>query len=435
MMNELSAAAAIERWFRAAVEAVEPASAVAFHLEHRSGQLLVDGVGIDVPGKLIVVAIGKAAAGMADGAVTSCGETISDGIVLTKDGHLDCTPARFRSFEAAHPVPDQRGVDATTEILQSVSSAGCDDVVLVLLSGGGSALLEAPVDGVTLDDIARTTDLMLRAGAPIQHLNAVRTPLSRVKGGGLRRVAPGARFVTLMLSDVLGNDPSVIASGPTVETAFSREGAIELIERYDLRDEVPVAVIDALSHAPDESGSIGFERDVVVAVGDNAAAVAAFAGAATEDGITCHNIWEAKEGEARILAAEWIAECLAAPDDIDLLLGGGEATVTVRGEGIGGRNTEFALAAALELERRGRHDWIVASLATDGQDGATGVAGAISTAATIARARDARIDPADCLARNDSLNVFEMAGGAIVTGPTGTNVNDLYVALRLGRSR
>jgi glycerate 2-kinase len=188
----------------------------------------------------------------------------------------------------------------------------------------------------------------------------------------------------------------------------------------------------ALRMAANEDGFAAYEDDIVAVVGDNAAAVNAIVTAAEEEGVPVRVAWPAKEGEARVLASEWVAACLGCDRNMNLLLGGGEATVAVRGEGIGGRNTEFTLAAALELERLGNRDWIIASLATDGQDGPTGAAGAIATPSTVDRARSAGLDPASCLDRNDSFRLFERVGGAAITGPTGTNVNDIYVALRIG---
>jgi glycerate 2-kinase len=430
--SEAEAVAAIERWFDAALDAVEPGRSVQTHLSWDGRALLVDGRSVELFGRLFVIAGGKAALAMAHGAVAVCGDSIGSGFILTKDGHLDHPlPSRFEVHEASHPIPDDRGVDATERILGMLSEARRGDVVLTLLSGGGSALMEAPTTGVSLDDIARTTELMLNAGAPIQHLNAVRIPLSRVKGGGLRRAAPEARFVTLILSDVLSNDPRVIASGPTVSSEFTGDGAVALLERYGIVNRVPKAVTQALINAPEPADRSTFEDDLVAIVGDNAAAVNAFAQAATADGISSTIAWTAKEGEARELAAEWVDLCINVDPDVDLLLGGGEATVTVSGDGVGGRNTEFALAAALELESRRCPDWVIASLATDGQDAMTGVAGAIASPETLVRARAAGIDPAAALARNASLAVFQSAGGCVAPGPTGTNVNDIYIALRL----
>jgi glycerate 2-kinase len=430
--SEIEATDAIERWFAQALSAVDPTQAVKSVMTCLDGGLVVNGQSVPLRGRLFVAAIGKAAQAMAQGAIAVCGDSIDAGFILTKDGHLTGpTLDRFEAYEAAHPVPDERCAAAAERLLNQLGALGEGDVVLALISGGGSALLEAPLPGVTLSDVARTTDLLLRAGAPIQHLNIVRIPLSRVKGGGLRRASPGARFVTLILSDVLGNDTRVIASGPTVSTDLTGAGALGILDQYDLTNQVPPSVIDALNQTRASTDDSVFDGDIVAIVGDNASAVEAFGRAANDDGVTHEVIWRAREGEATELAVAWVKECLNVSADIDLLLGGGEATVTVNGDGVGGRNTEFALAAALELERQGRSDWAVASLATDGQDALTGVAGAIATVETLEHARACDIDPVDALARNDSLAVFRAAGGCVEPGPTGTNVNDLYIALRI----
>lgn len=395
--------------------------------------MLVDGSVAPVPGRLYMVAVGKAAVGMARAASDVCGELLAAGVVITKDGHVTGElPEQLNIFEAAHPIPDERGVAATRVALDLLGDVQDGDVVLALISGGGSALLEAPRPPVTLADLAATTDRLLRAGAPIDDLNAVRAPLSLVKGGGLRRAAKHARFVTLLLSDVLGNDPRVIASGPTVRSAFTSASALSVLDRYGLRDRVPASVRTMLAAADDrdEQEGVSFAADVVMVVADNNAAIEAAAAAASGLGLRADIAWRGRQGEASALANAWLDRCQQAPSDIDVVLGGGEATVTVRGGGVGGRNTEFALAAALAMRDRGLADWTVASLATDGQDGPTEVAGAIADALTPSRAAAAGCDPDQALRDNDSLRVFEAAGGLVAPGPTGTNVNDLYFAVR-----
>lgn len=427
-MTADDAAERIQRWFRAALSAVDPETAVHSRIELSNGRLIVSGHEISAPGRIVVAAIGKAAVPMARAAEDRLGGRISAGIALTKDGHAAGPPLkRIAVREASHPIPDARGVAASTGILELVHGLGAGDLVLALISGGGSALFEAPVDGVSLDDIAATTALLLRAGAPIDDLNAVRIPLSKVKGGGLRSAAPDARFVTLILSDVLSNDPSVIASGPTVPSDATGKHALELLTKYGVGERAPATVIRAFERVARRN--VDVSRDLLEIVAGNSTAVEAFAEAAQSGGFPAMIIWSKAQGEARALAENWVDEISAANSVV--LLGGGEATVTFRGDGDGGRNTEFALAAALELERRQLHDWVVASLATDGQDAMTGFAGAIATSETPARARAAGVDPATALERNDSLAVFRTAGGLVETGPTGTNVNDIYVAFRV----
>lgn len=425
----------IEAWYRAALVAVEPAAAVRRHLVRDGDALVVVGRRIPIAGRLVIVAVGKAAVAMARGAEAAVGDLVRDALIVTKVGHADEPGLRaWRVLESSHPVPDERSVEAGRAALAMVEGLGTGDVLLALISGGGSALIEAPRSPVSLNDLATATDLLLRAGAPIHDLNALRTPLSLIKGGGLRRAAGAATVVTLVLSDVLGNDPRVIASGPTVWADPDPTSALAVLDRYRVADRVPHSIIDALTRLPAEAvpPNDATLTDVVDVVGDNARAVAALAAAARADGFRPRIIWSDRRGEAAELAATWVDACAAAPAADDVLLGGGEATVTVTGDGVGGRNTEFALAAALALEERGMSDWTIASLATDGQDGPTDVAGAVADVGTPARARAAGIDPVASLARNDSLPVFAAAGGLVRPGPTGTNVNDLYLAVRRG---
>jgi hydroxypyruvate reductase len=423
----------VERLFAAALEAVDPERAVrAALMASGNGRVDVSGESRPIPEGVHLVAIGKAAVAMSRGALAVLDGAIVSGDVITKEGHVDSAlPESVRVHEASHPIPDERGVRATRVMLDALGNLSHRVVILALISGGGSALLEAPKDGLTLDDFARTTDILLRAGAPIDALNAVRAPLSRVKAGGLRASAAPNPWITLVLSDVLGNDPRVIASGPTVPGGASAERALAILDRYGVRENVPAAVtrvLESETSAPHDE----IHDDLLAIIGDNGAAVRAAEHEAERTGLTTEIAWTAKEGEASELGREFVEIVVGTGERAAVVLGGGEATVTVHGDGIGGRNTEFALAAALEMERRQLGDWVVASLATDGQDALTGMAGAIADAGTAARARAHGVDPEAALRQNDSLAVFEAVGGAIDTGPTGTNVNDLYIAVRLG---
>lgn len=425
------ARATIERLFQAALAASDPVSAVRGALVWNGHDLIVEGQRLDAPEGVHIVAVGKAAAAMTAGALAALGTAVISGDVVTKDGHVDRElPERIQLFEAGHPIPDQRGVDATQAILRSLAGLPPGVAVLALISGGGSALLEAPRAGLTLDDFQQTTATLLRAGAPIDALNAVRAPLSQVKAGGLRLAAPEHPWATLILSDVLGNDSRVIASGPTVPGRNDPTLALETIARFGVEERLPTGVMTTLKAMEYRPQPVD-DRDLLVIVGDNARAVSAAHERALEAGLRSEVVWRAREGEARDLGDEFVRLALVAPNEIDLLLGGGEATVTVRGEGVGGRNTEFALAAALSLERHDAAGWVIASLATDGQDALTGLAGAIADGGTCRRARAAGVDPEAALAASDSKRVFDVAGGTVETGPTGTNVNDIYFALRV----
>ena len=425
----MTGARVIETLFAAALAASDPRVAVRGTLALDGADVLVAGERFVAPRRIVVVGAGKAAVTMARGAEDVLGARIDTGWVITKDGHARSElPLRVVVAEAAHPIPDARGVAATRRLIDIVAGCRADDLVVALISGGGSALLEAPRPPVTLADLAAMTDLLLKAGAPIHDLNAVRIPLSLVKGGGLLLAAGAAAIGTLILSDVLGSDPRIIASGPTVPGSATRAEALAVIARYGLAEQAPAAIIAALNEPePMRAEAAGGPLRIIA---DNALAVTAAQRAAEQAGLRTDVVWTARIGEAREQAVAWVDACATAASNVDLLLGGGELTVTVTGDGVGGRNTEFALAAALELERRGLGGWTIASLATDGEDGPTGVAGAIVDATSAASARATGFDPAAALAANDSLAAVRAGGVVLAPGPTGTNVNDLYFAVR-----
>jgi glycerate-2-kinase len=416
--------------FAAALAANDPEQVVADALSLHNGSLSVDRREVPLVGQLVVVAIGKAAEPMALGAVAALGNRIDAGYLVTKEGHSSSVlDRRFQVWEAGHPVPDRRGLEATRATLDGLAGLGERDVVLALISGGGSALFEAPREPVTLDDVARITEMLLRAGAPIQDLNAVRIPLSRVKGGGLRRATRAGRFVTLILSDVLGNDPAIIASGLTAPSTLTGAGALKVLRRYGLDADIPDRVRHVLT-AGDPIAWAEFDRDILTIVADNDRAVDAAAARAAGLELPVEVVWRRREGEAADLGRAWV-DMLRSRIGPRVLLGGGESTVTVRGEGRGGRNTEFAVAAAIALDQLGLDEWTVASLATDGQDANTGAAGAVVDRGSIARAEKLGLDPRRALERNDSATILDATGDLVVTGPTGTNVNDLYIAVAL----
>ncbi|MCA9860342.1 MAG: DUF4147 domain-containing protein [Thermomicrobiales bacterium] len=427
----MSTESPIEFIFRDVLPQLDPRRTTQDALRFEDGNLTAAGRSVPVAGKLVVVAIGKAAIAMAAGAQDALGAAFERGYVLTVDGpDAAMLDDRWRVLRGGHPIPDQRGIDATRTIIDAVEELEPDDVILALISGGGSALFESPHEPLTLDDFAALTRLLLNAGAPIQHLNTVRIPLSDVKGGSFRQRSRAAVFVTLILSDVLGNNPQIIASGPTVEPATSGAAALAILDLYGLRDVAPPAVRTVLNEAAATESEWSYPSDFLSIIGDNHRALELAQTAARSRGIESDIVWTERQGEASDLGREWVAMLLNLPAGVRMAWGGGEATVTVRGEGNGGRNTEFALAAALELDRLENDDWIVASLATDGQDATTGSAGAIASRQSILRGRELGLDPQDFLDRNDSATFFVQTGDLIVTGPSGTNVNDLYVGLR-----
>lgn len=421
----------IERWFREALQAVDPRRSVQRSLEWDGANLRVAGREVDIRegARLVVIAIGKAAPDMAQGAVDVLGERIDDGFILTKEGHPRLEVAGFEAREASHPVPGERGLAATREILNLVGGLSGDDVVLALISGGGSALLEQPRDGVSLADMQQATELLMHAGAGIHDLNVVRQALSEVKGGGLRRAIGPARSISLLLSDVLGNDLHVIASGPTVPLPRDLPSAVDVARRYGLDDQVPPAVMRLLE-GPRPDGMDPDPRDIVLIIADNATLIDALARIAREASFTVGKGPIGYDGDATELGLRLVREARDARREIDVLLGGGEATVRVTGTGVGGRNTEAALAAAMAMTAD--DDWVIASLASDGDDGVSHAAGAIADAGTVERGRNAGVDARRALENNDSATFFSRAGGLVVTGATGTNVNDVYIAVRLG---
>jgi hydroxypyruvate reductase len=423
-----------------ALRAADPRRLVLRHLKLRGGVLEAAGVRERLGhGRLALVAVGKAAVPMARAAEEALGRTLDEGLaVSTGEGALD----RVRLLTASHPVPDTRGLAAAAEVESLARGLSSRDVLLVLLSGGASALLPSPAEGIALEDKARTTTLLLRAGATIRETNAVRKHLSRLKGGGLARAAAPARVVTLVLSDVVGDDLSTIASGPTVPDPTTFADALSVLRRHDIFDDVPAPVRERLlagarGDVPEtpKPGDAAFRRVATRIVGSNCLSIEAAASEARRQGLRPLVLTTRLEGEAREAARVLVAvlrECVessrpAAPPVC--LLAGGETTVTVRGDGQGGRNQELAVAAAQALDGF-PVPVVVASLATDGIDGASEAAGGIADDTSAARARALGLAPAAAfLAASDTRNYLGPLGDLVVTGPTGTNVVDVAVLL------
>lgn len=340
--------------------------------------------------------------------------------------------------EAGHPIPDRRGMQAARHVLQLASSLGKDDLLIVLLSGGASSLLPLPAEGLTLADKQRTTRLLLRSGATIAEVNAVRKHLSAIKGGRLAAVTP-ASVLTLILSDVGGDDLGVIGSGPTAPDRTTFLDAVRIVRSYDLWERLPAAVRshlgEGLAGRRDETPkprSLLFRRVHHAVVGNNRLAIEAAAKAAHKAGYESVLLGTFVTGEAGQFG-RWMGELgkelarrTTLPGPV-CVLAGGELTVTVRGSGRGGRAQEFALAAALAIQ--GTQGVWVAGFGTDGRDGPTDAAGAVADGETVARGRRQRVDAARCLRKHDSYALFQKVGGHIKTGLTGTNVNDLYVLM------
>lgn len=411
----------LARLFEAAVAAADPERALAAELPERPD------------GRTVVIGAGKGAAQMA-AAFERLWEGPVSGVVVTRYGYA--APCRdIRVMEAAHPVPDEAGLAASEALLEAVSGLGPEDLVVALVCGGGSALLPAPPEGLTLEDEQALNRALLVSGAPISAMNAIRKQVSRIKGGRLAVAAHPARVCSLVVSDVPGDDPAQVASGPTVPDATDRAVAHRFADAYGIA--LPPRLRDYLESAPEDApdpADPGFERDEVRVIASARLSLEAAAGAAEAEGIAAAILSDAIEGEAadvgRVHAA--IAGEIAARDrpfrKPVVVLSGGETTVTLSGPGgRGGRNTEFLLALALGIDGRSG----IAALAadTDGVDGSEDNAGAFADGSSAARLRQAGHDPAAFLAGHDAWGAFDALGDLFVPGPTGTNVNDFRAIL------
>lgn len=404
--------------FDKAVEVADPMRSLAAHLPPRPA------------GRLVVIGAGKASARMAEALEAEWGPC--EGLVITRYGY-DRPAQGIEIVEASHPVPDQAGADATARMLALLEGLGEEDFVLALISGGASSLLVAPVEGMTLDEKQAVNAALLASGAPIDRMNVVRKRLSRVKGGQLAAAAWPARMYCLLISDVPGDDPADIGSGPTVGEASTNAEALAVLDRWNI--ELPPGVREriAASHqvvAPGDPRLSRVENHIYAAPAQSLAAAAEKAEAA---GCDVRILGDAIEGEARDVAREHAALArqvqaeLYKGDAPVLLLSGGELTVTKRGDGIGGPNAEYCLALAMALKgAKGIH---ALACDTDGVDGAAEVAGAVIGPDTLRRAHDYGIDPGIALATNDAHSFFASICDRVITGPTLTNVNDFRAIL------
>lgn len=413
-----SPATFLRNLFDKAVEVADPMRSLARHLPPRP------------PGRVVVVGAGKASARMAEAVEAAWGPC--QGLVITRYGHA--RPCRgIEIVEAAHPVPDAAGAAATARMLDLLAGLDEGDFVLALISGGASALLVAPAAGITLAEKQAVNRALLDSGAPIDRMNLLRKHLSRVKGGQLAAAAYPARMLALMISDVPGDDPAFIGSGPTVGDASGPAEARAVLARWGIAVPASVAAVLARPTGVVPPGDPRLSRVENVICAAPAQSLAAAAAVARGAGCEVRSLGEALEGEAREVAAAQAALARAVQAGLRpgaapvVLLSGGELTVTRRGAGIGGPNAEFALALALALD--GAPGIHAIACDTDGVDGAAEVAGALIGPETLVRARAAGADAAAALAANDAHGFFGRIGGQVVTGPTLTNVNDFRAIL------
>ncbi|GAB4521724.1 MAG: glycerate kinase [Anaerolineales bacterium] len=411
----------------AAIHAVEPAAALR-RFVRREGHFLWaarNRYDLDAFRRLYLLAVGKAAAPMSAALIDLLGDRLEGGLLIPKQPY----PAPGGGFTVQagnHPIPGADSLQAGQAALALAESLGAGDLLICLISGGGSALMSAPLPGLSLADMQALTAELLACGARIDEINTLRRHLDRVKGGNLARAAAPAQVLSLILSDVVGSPLEAIASGPTAPDLSTRADALGVLARYGLESRLPSAVLDALRRSPEtpKPGDPRFEDVQNVLIGDNALALDDALGQAAALCFHTQNLGSRWQGEARAVAEALCEKLLTTnlPRPF-CLAAGGETTVTLRGTGLGGRNQELALAAVERLA--GRPDVMLITLATDGEDGPTDAAGAVVTGETQAQAAAQGFSPADFLARNDAFRFFEPLGALLRTGPTGTNVNDI----------
>ncbi len=430
-----------ETIFNAGIKAVDPYVCVNRHLKIADGHLQVGKIyySLEEINKLYLIGIGKASAVMAQRAEELLGSHIHDGLVITKCRH-GVPLSRCRILEAGHPIPDANGVNATKDLLKLVSNAGPEDLILCMISGGGSALTPAPAKGISLENKQETTRLLLGCGANIHEINTIRKHLSQIKGGQLCRSANGARMISLILSDVIGDDLDIIGSGITAPDTGSFIDCKEILSRYGLWNKIPKPVYNRISAGvagqiqetpkPGAPEFVNVDNQIIGSISD---ALSAAEKEAKRQGFTPLILSSMIKGEA-----SEVAKILCAiAKEIRLsgrpipspacLLSGGETTVTIKGKGRGGRNTELALAAGIELS--GASQTLLLSAGTDGTDGPTDAAGAFVDDSTASRADSAGLSASKNLAHNDSYPFFQTLGDLLITGPTRTNVMDLQILL------
>jgi glycerate 2-kinase len=425
---------AIARILAAALDSVEPGVVVSRFASFDGRRLTIAGKPYDINGRVFALGIGKAAVAMTGSLAEILGARLAGGLAVTK--HMpESSASGMEIIEGGHPLPDERSLAAGERVEEFIKQLRADDLLICLISGGGSALVTAPRKGISLADMQAITTALLECGARIDEINTLRRQLDRLKGGGLARMAYPAQVISLILSDVVGNPLEAIASGPTVPDSTTSVDALNVLGRYGLTSHVPDSVLSVLQQASSEveteKGSFGHVQNVIV--GSNLIAAQAALRQAADEGFHPYLLRTDLQGEAREVARDlsiqlrWAGRMGDPVPRPACILAGGETTVTVRGDGRGGRNTELALAAVSELADF--PDVMLVTLATDGEDGATDAAGAVVTGGTWRRGLELDLNPVEFLNRNDSYSYFNALDDLLKPGPTGTNVNDLAMLI------
>ncbi len=430
-----------KRIFYAGLQAVEPGSAVKRYCRLVGDRFYIGNIDFDLSKfkNLFVIGAGKAAAPMAKALETLLGKRITRGVINVKYKHV-AELTRVKLIEAGHPVPDKNGENGARAILKLITDAGKDDMVLCLVSGGGSALLPLPAEDLTLKDKQDTIKVLLSCGSTIHEINAIRKHTSMVKGGRLAEAAYPATLVSLILSDVVGDDLDVIASGPTVPDPSTFEDCMKIFQKYNIIKKLPKGIVDHIEAGcsgkiPEtpKTGDPAFRQTHNLIIGSNIEAIIAAKQKAKNLGYYTLILSSMIKGDTSNVAHVHTAiakEIIKTGHPIPppaCILSGGETTVTIKGNGLGGRNQEFSLAAALDIA--GKENIVILSGGTDGTDGPTDAAGAMADNNTLKRAEALGLDPTHFLSNNDSYHFFEKLGDLFKTGPTNTNVMDLRIML------
>jgi len=426
-----------------ALNAIDPKQLMKSKLLLKNSLLKVNGCSFDLKKfrNVYVIGGGKASGSMAEALEQILGQYITNGLVNIPHGNKHKTEI-IKLHEASHPIPDKSGVEGTRRMLKIAEQAKKGDLVICLISGGGSSLMPLPRDGITINDKRKITDTLLKCGAKINEINTVRKHISDFKGGWLAKKAYPATVLNLILSDVVGDQLDFIASGPAVPDSTTFSDAVTVLKKYGLWEKAPASIKKVLSSG--EKGIIpetpkasdkAFKKVYNVIIGNNTLASLAVREQLRSAGLNTLLLTSTMEGEARhvgVMLASIAREATLSGNPVPKpagIIAGGETTVTVTGKGLGGRNQEISLAAALKMG--GMDGVVVASLSTDGVDGPTDAAGAVVDGKTIARAAEMDLNPEEFLAGNDSYSFFSKLGDLIFTGPTGTNVNDVSVIVVL----
>jgi hydroxypyruvate reductase len=427
--------------FKSALDAVDPINSVKSHLKLRGNTITVNRKKFDISKfkRTYVVGMGKASAAMAQALEELLGERLEYGVVNVKYGHL-LPLKRIKVNEAGHPLPDESGLNGAREIIELLRETKENDLVFCLISGGGSALLPCPANGITLEEKKNVTKTLLECGATIHEINTIRKHISCVKGGRLARIAHPSTLISLILSDVVGDDLDIIASGPTVADNSTFFDCLRIINKYQIQDRIPASVVEFLERGlrgeveetPKPKDPV-FRRTHNVVIGSNILALKAAKKKTIELGYRGTILSSLIEGETKEVAKVHTGiakEILKTGNPVRkpaCIISGGETTVTIRGSGLGGRNQEFCLSAAIEID--GIEGILILSAGTDGTDDPTDAAGAFADGTTLKRARGLGLDAETFLRENNSYSFFKQLGDLFFTGPTLTNVMDIRMLL------